>query len=263
MSAHSQLVRPGAAAGLGALIDALDDNLAPSPPVASTSGVAGAGHKRPASPALVQSPRPSSPSTPPALKRARTGRNGDVKGKGKAVVVLDSDDEDALSEDDDLAVQPARDKDKRRATDVLVLDDEFPSSPAPELAAAAAAVDDPLAQVLAVIPDCLPAHAATLLAAPQHANSAQSVIDALLSGEGARYPRVGDAEREEQEKEREKKEYDWLDVQGRKRRGEVPSPLYKRIACAFPSTFTRDLDLHPTDLRLARAQQARPALHRL
>ncbi|GAA6008064.1 E3 ubiquitin-protein ligase RNF216 [Rhodotorula paludigena] len=238
-------LRLGAAAALGALIDALDDNLAPPPPVASTSGATGAGHKRPASPSRLNSPRPSSPSTPPALKRARTGRNGDVKGKGKAVVVLDSDDEDAQSElddDDDLEVQPARDKGKRRATDVLVLDDEAPSSPAAELAAA---VDDPLAQVLAVIPDCLPAHAATLLAAPQHANSAQSVVDALLSGEGGRYPRVGDAEREEQEKEREKKEYDWLDAQGRKRRGEVPSPLYKRIA--LDQLYT-DFDLLPSAL---------------
>ncbi|GJN94782.1 hypothetical protein Rhopal_007874-T1 [Rhodotorula paludigena] len=236
-------------AALGAFIDALDHDLAAPPPIASTSGATGAGHKRPASPSLVYSPRPSSPSTPPALKRAKTGGDGDGKGKGKAVVVLDSDNGDAQSElddDDDLEVQPVRAKGKRRATDVLVLDDdERLSSPAPEAPAAAAAVDDPLAQVLAVIPDCLPAHAATLLAAPQHANSAQSVIDALLSGEGGRYPRVGDAEREEQEKEREKKEYDWLDVQGRKRRGEVSSPLYKRIA--LDQLYT-DFDLLPSAL---------------
>ncbi|GAA5909615.1 hypothetical protein JCM8208_007201 [Rhodotorula glutinis] len=234
-------------AALGALIDLLD-----TPETASTSATAStsSAHKRAASPSLLLAH--SSPDMPPQPKRARTGTPSlqpdlDAKDKGKAVFVLDSDDEQDPGVEVVASPSARRRADKgkgraRRNSELLVLDSDDQDVNPGRLHARAASPDgrppaldlspSPLATVLAVLPDVVPDYASELLAAPEHAaGGAASVVEALLAMKT--YPRVGgdEAEGSGKGKEKEKeKEVDWLDVDARKRSGEQPTPLYKKIA---------------------------------
>jgi hypothetical protein len=88
----------------------------------------------------------------------------------------------------------------------------------------------PLSQVLAIIPDVLPSHATALLGSTELAGNVEAVVDTLLSSKN--YPKVEIEGEKEKKKEPEK---DWIDVAKRKREGEQPSVLYKRIAyVSFP-----------------------------
>lgn len=245
------------AAALGALIDLVN-----SPAACPSAGPSGTSNKRPA----ASPSRPlgrSSPDTPPQSKRARIRaaapkHTSKDKGKGKAVVVLDSDESDG---DEPLVVgnhavavvSPVRerlarpDKGKGRAreqSEMLVLDSEADDEDvdkragpleAPLRAATPArqAPPSPLTAVLAVLPEARPEFVSDLLAVPEHADGgATSVIDAMLGMKS--YPRIGgdDQERGERKKGNDK-EVDWLNVEARKRIGEVPSALYKKIACVL------------------------------
>ncbi|TNY19015.1 hypothetical protein DMC30DRAFT_418315 [Rhodotorula diobovata] len=264
-------------AALGALIDLVN-----SPAACPSAGPSGTSNKRPA----ASPSRPlgrSSPDTPPQSKRARIRaaapkHTSKDKGKGKAVVVLDSDESDG---DEPLVVgnhavavvSPVRerlarpDKGKGRAreqSEMLVLDSEADDEDvdkragpleAPLRAATPArqAPPSPLTAVLAVLPEARPEFVSDLLAVPEHADGgATSVIDAMLGMKS--YPRIGgdDQERGERKKGNDK-EVDWLNVEARKRIGEVPSALYKKIAldqlyCDFdriPSSLIKQSFLSP------------------
>ncbi|BGP43945.1 hypothetical protein JCM10450v2_008157 [Rhodotorula kratochvilovae] len=238
-------------AALGALLDLVDPSADPSPSVSAHK-------KRAASPSRREGLfRTSSPRTSPGAKRARTTTTvaKKDKGKGKAVLVLDSD--DGYDDDDLIVAEPdssleilspppaarqTKDKGKGKAREVLLLhSDESDSSFEPR-APSPPPPPSPLAHVLSIIPDVLPAYAAELLRAPEHAEGGvPSVVEALLAM--VTYSRVGD---DDEEKAREKaKEVDWLDVEARKRAGEVPSVLYKKIA--LDQLYT-DFDRLPTAL---------------
>lgn len=138
------------------------------------------------------------------------------KGKGRAreqseMLVLDSE-----ADDEDV--------DKRAGPLEAPLRAATPARQAPP---------SPLTAVLAVLPEARPEFVSDLLAVPEHADGgATSVIDAMLGMKS--YPRIGgdDQERGERKKGNDK-EVDWLNVEARKRIGEVPSALYKKIACVL------------------------------
>ncbi|GAA5989492.1 hypothetical protein JCM11641_007318 [Rhodosporidiobolus odoratus] len=113
------------------------------------------------------------------------------------------------------AAQPKPPSSRRVTTspDPAVL---LPSLPTPP--------SSPLTRVLQVIPDVLPSHARQLLDTEAIANDPARAVEALLNG--ASYPKVG----EDEAKKAEKEKVDWADVAERKKRGEVPSVLYKRMA---------------------------------
>ncbi|GAA6058385.1 hypothetical protein JCM3770_006106 [Rhodotorula araucariae] len=275
VGARSPLIGAGvlsnarAQAALHAVVDLVDTSAAsvssirrkrPASPAASVSSIR---RERPASPdASDRLLRASSPSTPPLHNRKRTRtrtlaarkQDGKQDGKGKAVLVLDSE-SDALSDSNDALVVVEADssfevlspppaaprswgRGKGKECEVLLLDDSDASF---ELPPEQAAPPSPLAQVVAILPDVLPSYAAELLAAPEHAQGGvTSVVEALLAL--GKYPRINDDNDKEREKE---KEVDWLDVDARKKAGEVPSVLYKKIA--LDQLYT-DFDRLPTAL---------------
>ncbi|GAA5877161.1 hypothetical protein JCM8547_001961 [Rhodosporidiobolus lusitaniae] len=82
----------------------------------------------------------------------------------------------------------------------------------------------PLAQVLAIIPDVLPDHASSFLNSSEPVNNVEQVIDALLAAKD--YPKA----KGEDEVEAKEPEKDWMDIEQRKRDGDNPSVLYRKMA---------------------------------
>ncbi|GAA5917606.1 hypothetical protein JCM6882_004873 [Rhodosporidiobolus microsporus] len=188
--------------------------------------------------------RPSLDDEPAQKPRKEKGK-GKVKWKSRAVdlVLGDSDDEDLESSIEMVSPRKRQGKGKGRApapsSDVDLID--LAASSDIELEPARASTStagqsrsgrspsfptpppSPLSQILSIIPDVLPSHATALLDSEEGAGDPQRVIDLLL--EAKEYPTIGG-----EEKKKKVEEKDWLDLAKRKREGEDPSPLYKRMA---------------------------------
>ncbi|GAA6040819.1 hypothetical protein JCM8097_007726 [Rhodosporidiobolus ruineniae] len=149
--------------------------------------------------------------------RPRRFASSAQQGSSKDVLDLaaDSSDDDQLSSFRLPLTPSQRKRNKSRSPS---LEFALPALPTPP--------PSPLAQILAIVPDVLPAHATALLESPECAGDVEKVLEALFSAK--EYPKVDDGEKEE-EKEPEK---DWMDLEKRKRE-ENPTVLDKRIALDY------------------------------